>query len=288
MSKWPACWRIILILLVSGMFSGCLPTGDSPMDEEKDPNFIEGRNYQNAMDYKGAIEAFERAVRANPRNAAAHFELGLLYEKMGDYVSAIYHYQKHLELRPKSEYLETIKQRATACKMELAKTVTFGVVTREVHRDLEKMTNDLALMKQANDALRAQLAAKPMVVTNWYKYFVTNYIRITNEVPRYVQAPALVATNAYVARTNAPPPAPTSRVITPPATFQPRVTPPATLQARVTPLPAQKKTYVVRSGETMAQIARKFGVSLPRLQAANPGVEPKRIRAGQTLTIPAE
>lgn len=278
MSKWPACWRIILILLLSGIWSGCLPPGDSPQDEEKDPNFIEGRNYQNAMDYKGAIEAFERTVRANPRNAAAHFELGLLYERMGDYVSAIYHYQKHLELRPKSEYLETIKQRATACKMELAKTVTFGVVTREVHRDLEKMTNDLALMKQANDALRAQLAAKPMVITNWVKYFVTNYVRVTNEAPavRYVaQAPqAAPPTNYSMARSN------------PPAARQSAQTP--TIQARVTPLPPQKKTYVAKGGDTMANIARRFNVSLPRLEAANPGIEPKRLRAGQTLTIPTE
>jgi LysM repeat protein len=283
MSKWPACWRVILILLVSGIFSGCLPTGDSPTDEEKDPNFIEGRNYQNAMDYKGAIEAFERAARANPRNAAAHLELGLLYQdRMGDYESAIYHYKKHLELRPKSEYADAIKPRISACRMEIGKTVQFGVVTREVHRDLEKMTNDLALLKLANEQLRMQAAAKPMVVTQWVKYFVTNYVRVTNEVARYAPTSAPVATNTYSARTNAPAPRVGAGVV------EKRTAAPAVTQARVTPLPAQKKTYVVRSGDTMAQVARRFNVSLPRLEAANPGVEPKRVRAGQTLTIPAE
>jgi len=44
----------------------------------------------------------------------------------------------------------------------------------------------------------------------------------------------------------------------------------------------------VRSGETMAEIARKFGVSLPKLQAANPTVQPRSMKAGQTLNIPSQ
>src|SRR5207247_3258499 len=80
MSHWPASWRVILILIFCGIWSGCLPIAETPLDEEKDPNFIDGRNHQNTMDYKGAIDCFERAVQANPRNAAAHFELGLLYQ----------------------------------------------------------------------------------------------------------------------------------------------------------------------------------------------------------------
>jgi LysM repeat protein len=38
----------------------------------------------------------------------------------------------------------------------------------------------------------------------------------------------------------------------------------------------------------MAQVARRFGVSIAKLQAANPGVEPKRLRGGQALNIPSQ
>src|SRR3954468_7998835 len=101
MSKWPASWRVILIFVFCCVFSGCLPTSNTPVDDEKDPNFIEGRNHYNMMDWKGAGEAFERAVQANPRNASAHFELGVLdQEKENDPLSAAYHCQKHLQLRP--------------------------------------------------------------------------------------------------------------------------------------------------------------------------------------------
>jgi nucleoid-associated protein YgaU len=50
--------------------------------------------------------------------------------------------------------------------------------------------------------------------------------------------------------------------------------------------PIRLRSHTVTAGETMAAIARKAGVSLPALQAANPGVNPKKLRAGQTLNLP--
>jgi LysM repeat protein len=276
MSKWPASWRIILTIVFCGaLLCGCLPMADTPLDEEKDPNFIEGRNHLNMMDYKGAVESFERAVQANPRNAAAHFELGVLYQdRMNDPVAAIYHYQKHLQLRPKSEYLEAIKPRLVACKMEIAKSVTFGVVTMEVHRDMARLTNELALARQQSAALSAQLAAKPMVVTQWMTLRVTNYVQVavraTNEAP-VIARPA--ATN------------PPTRVISPARMVQ---QPSATNTVRRPAVVAAPRTYVVRPGETLASIARSHGITVTRLEAANPGVPPNRVRAGQTLNLPSQ
>jgi membrane-bound lytic murein transglycosylase D len=45
-------------------------------------------------------------------------------------------------------------------------------------------------------------------------------------------------------------------------------------------------THVVSRGETMGAIARRYGVSMAAVQAANPGVHPRRLRVGQTLIIP--
>ena len=46
------------------------------------------------------------------------------------------------------------------------------------------------------------------------------------------------------------------------------------------------RTHVVAPGDTLASIARKYHISLGALQSANPGVSPKKIRAGQTLNLP--
>ncbi len=44
--------------------------------------------------------------------------------------------------------------------------------------------------------------------------------------------------------------------------------------------------YVVASGDNFYVIARKYGVSVAEIEAANPGVDPSKLRPGQHLTIP--
>jgi len=47
------------------------------------------------------------------------------------------------------------------------------------------------------------------------------------------------------------------------------------------------RTHTVAAGETAVRIARRYGVSLDALLAANPGLEPRRMRVGQVLNIPS-
>jgi spore coat assembly protein SafA len=52
--------------------------------------------------------------------------------------------------------------------------------------------------------------------------------------------------------------------------------------------PPASGTYVVHSGDTMSKIARRFGVSLSSLIAANPQISnPSLIYAGQVISLPA-
>jgi LysM repeat protein len=45
--------------------------------------------------------------------------------------------------------------------------------------------------------------------------------------------------------------------------------------------------YVVIKGDTLARIAKKNGVSLRALEAANPSVQPTKLKVGQKLSLPA-
>jgi LysM repeat protein len=56
--------------------------------------------------------------------------------------------------------------------------------------------------------------------------------------------------------------------------------------APAAPVEAPVTTYVVQPGEQLAEIAQRFGVTWPDLVAANNIVDPNRIVAGQTITIP--
>jgi hypothetical protein len=46
------------------------------------------------------------------------------------------------------------------------------------------------------------------------------------------------------------------------------------------------RTYHVKAGDTVANIARSYGVTEEALMAANPGLEPTNLVVGQVLSIP--
>ncbi|HSH46468.1 MAG TPA: D-alanyl-D-alanine carboxypeptidase/D-alanyl-D-alanine-endopeptidase, partial [Longimicrobiales bacterium] len=46
------------------------------------------------------------------------------------------------------------------------------------------------------------------------------------------------------------------------------------------------RTYVIQGGDTLEGIARRHGVTLSELEAANPGVDPRRLMPGQELALP--
>ena len=52
-------------------------------------------------------------------------------------------------------------------------------------------------------------------------------------------------------------------------------------------VPAAGSEYVVAKGDSLASIAKKNGVTLKALQAANPTVVPTKLKIGQKLVIPA-
>src|SRR6478609_8319706 len=131
--------RLLAILPLALVLSGCFLPNEGPVDEEKDPHFLAGKNHATSLDYDGAIVAFENALISNPKNAAAHFELGLLCEEhKSDFAAAIYHYEKHLELRPQSRLADTIRQRIMNCKVEIGKTVSFYLVNQKVQAELRR------------------------------------------------------------------------------------------------------------------------------------------------------
>lgn len=48
-----------------------------------------------------------------------------------------------------------------------------------------------------------------------------------------------------------------------------------------------KKTYTVRSGDTLSAIAERFGISVEHLQQLNPSVDPNALHTGQKLKLRA-
>lgn len=63
---------------------------------------------------------------------------------------------------------------------------------------------------------------------------------------------------------------------------------PVTPPAQVAPVPAPvRKTYAVNPSDTLRRIAIAAGITMEELMAANPGVNPARLRVGDQLYLPA-
>jgi tetratricopeptide (TPR) repeat protein len=151
-----ACFFVLLLLAVCG--NGCIPD-DTRVDEEKDPHFQRGRDLASSQDFNGAVDEFEKALETNPHSAAAHFELGWLYDtKINDYAAAIYHYERYLRLQPNSQRTQSInvKERIRGCKRELADTEFPLPDNQNLQREVDNLTADNLALRQQLDALRGQ------------------------------------------------------------------------------------------------------------------------------------
>jgi LysM repeat protein len=251
-------FRCALAILLCAGVTGCLPPNQSQLDDEKEPHFIEGKRAINTMDYNGAIDEFEKAVEANPRNASAHFELGWLYEeKEPDPAAAIYHYQQFLKLHPTADTAEAVRQRVMNCKQDLAKAVLPLPSAPGVQHDLEQLIQENKQLRAEVDQWRAYFKAQP-----------TNHpvSQVSTSLP-----PIEPVHSVQVVQTQAPPP----RVQTPNPGTPLRV-----------PSRTGTRAYTVQAGDTMAAISRKFNVKLDSLLAANPGIDARKLRTGQTVSIP--
>jgi LysM repeat protein len=83
-------------------------------------------------------------------------------------------------------------------------------------------------------------------------------------------APAVADTNAPTMETNLPPAA-----TNPPVALEPVPVAPAVTE------------YTVMKGDVLETIAKKNGVTVKALEAANPGIVPTKLKIGQKLAIPA-
>jgi len=236
-----ACVAAILLLAACTNFTG------NPLDDESNPDFQAGQRRKSAMDFTGAIESFEKALQTNPGSSQSHFELGLLYEQNGrNFASAIHHFQKYLKLRPESNVSDMVLGRITSCKVELAKTVSFSLVSKNAFAEMTRLANE-------NAALRKQVMELNMQIAR--------------------TAPVLPAGTS--GETREPPPRSSENTV--------QVLPTAPSPTAPT---ASPRTHAIQRNETFFSLSRKYGVTVAALKKANPTVVPERIKIGQAINIP--
>ena len=252
--------RAALALLVSISLSGCLPSAQSRLDEEKEPHFLAGKTRVNTMDYQGALESFEKALEANPGSASAHFELGWLCDqKESDPAAAIYHYEHYLRLRPQAENAEIVRARILACKQELARTVSLGPINQSLQNELDRLRDDNQRLREQLEQCRTSAAR----------------LQAGTEPVGAAAAPASVRTAPPHSASPQPSPAALAASTTA-----------GSSASRNSSASAASRTHTIKPGETLTAIAKRYGLKVAALMAANPRLDERRLRIGQTLNLP--
>ena len=253
-------FQLLMVVPACLALCGCSPTGSGPLDEEKEPHFLAGKNRISTLDFKGAVQCFEKALQVNPDSAAAHFELGWIFDtKEVDPAAAIYHYEHYLLLRKHPPNADLTRQRILACKQALAETVSLGPVTEKMQRQFAELTDQAKRLTEENQRLKDELE-------KWTSY-AARLQTLTNQPPPVTVQPAAVAPRASSSE---------------PSTSGGR---PASAGSNSL-TSANTRTHTVKAGETPSLIARKYGLKLDVLMAANPNLDARRMRVGQVVRIP--
>lgn len=199
MSMQNRVWSPLLILtgMVLSLGLGCGPASERlDRRDERDPLVIRGDARKRAGDIDGAIELYQRALDRNPNLALAHLKLAVEFDDhKADYLRAIYHYSRYLELRPNAEkrsMVEELIRMAHVSYLAALPNPPRGAIERvaELERENEQLRHQVgALSDQLRQARTAPAEPRPASET-----------AVTRERPR---PPAATPTREQPERTPA-------------------------------------------------------------------------------------
>ena len=226
---------------------------------EDDADFVRGKSRLARKDVDGAVLSFRKALANNPGNAAAHFELGLIFyepsNEKTNYVSACYHFQRHLELQQDSSHAGNIKGFIKVCKKEIAKDIAMAPIPPSEINAIHTLRTQLAKANSEKSHLKSQVEAMRGRLQ-----------QAGSDVPEVAVA------------VGGPPPSVNPR--------NPRTMPRPNYGGRS----SQARTHTLQPGENLYSLSRRYGVAFTTLKAANPRLmrNSRDLKPGVTVYIPAK
>jgi tetratricopeptide (TPR) repeat protein len=151
-----------LAMLGLALAAGCGRVSDERR-EARDRYLRRAETAKEAQDIDRAIELCGKALERHPKLALAHRELGLMLDNYRqDYVAALYHYGRYLELRPDSPQREDVEAMIQHCRASFAAQIAEApaAMKRALQvRDerIRKLELEIAVLRE-----RAGVAAAPV------------------------------------------------------------------------------------------------------------------------------
>jgi LysM repeat protein len=158
----------IVAAALVGSLAGCF-RGAASQDQwdERDPYLKRALAKKNLDDIDGAIDLLNKALERKPDLARAHLELGLLFDThKQDYIRAVYHYERYLELRPAAQKKKLIEDLIRQARLSFAASLPDqppGAVEQiaMLKREIEALKSQFAAQRGAGGAVGGKPATNP-------------------------------------------------------------------------------------------------------------------------------
>jgi tetratricopeptide (TPR) repeat protein len=135
--------------------TGCEKDSQSMEErEERDPLVKSGQAFMEESKWDEAIDAFKQALENEPLMARPHLDLALIYQQYKiNYIHAIYHYDRYIELRPDAEKARFIEEQ----KLKVAQALANTLINNSP--EVKKVVQERNQLIQQNTELKQQLSS---------------------------------------------------------------------------------------------------------------------------------
>jgi tetratricopeptide (TPR) repeat protein len=256
--------------------AGCGGGSDALATAEVDDSYYQqGKALQRQGREAESLTAFLKVIeRRGEQNAPeSHLEAGLVYlNQVKNPIEALHHFNKYLELQPKSKEAPRVSGLINTAMKELARTISGRPLENQVQA--LNLRDTLENLQRENDQLKAEIASLRGTAAPG-----PSFLRVTR-APADGSAVPPPANNPVAAVDSPIAVAPAPRPATPLV--------PVTNQPATPPVKATRK-HVVKPGENLYRIALKYGLKPEDIVAVNRELLPtvaSPVKVGTELKIP--
>jgi tetratricopeptide (TPR) repeat protein len=273
------------------MLTACMePAETGAVSDDKNPFLKKAENEMQQRNYAPAADYYEKALQLNPASQKAHWAAAMVYEQhLNDFASAIYHYQRFVQLKPETARIKMANEFIERAKYSMATSLPNTPV--EGASEFKQLQDKTKALQDENDSLHQRLTEAEMKLANQPRVTaMTTPMPLDPVTPDPQQVPTTERSTPAVQQKLA--------VATPTANPPPDTTPPPIAKTKLAPKPSttgvtRTGTYTVKRGDTLSSIAERFygdrGAWTMIYRANKSAIPDKdRLLTGTVLTIPAK
>lgn len=155
------CLNVPALLVLGALLwaTGCERNPGAMLGPETDdPNYRRGQQLLRQDRKQEALVAYLKAIETRGDGAPdSHLEAGLLYlQHVKDYIAAIYHLRKYVELRPNSRQAELVRGQIDAATREFARSLPGNPLESKTQR--LDMLDQVERLQREIEQLKAELS----------------------------------------------------------------------------------------------------------------------------------